>query len=446
MQVKQYNTAYKCAHFVQLSPTTGSVHISDKSAALDRPLFYSAENPCPWGLIWVQTAPACCRDLCRQGQMSLDCSAQSAVTLLDVVHAAPRLLEVLPSESLKALSATCSFLHTWTRTQITALTLPICDHLTLLQPQQWPSLCVVWITATAVDLLSVSLRHVRRDCAVLADLVSSSTLDVLTDGKRVVLIQPATKCLGSHGLAPCQIHLPAMSQFAEHSEEACVVVALLDRGEDTLRLLSDMMWPHLSLLAIFSNRIGSDAFVNLVPNNLPSLKTFSIRAHKFDTQAAFHLARGLPHMLSSLLLVTNIDAEAAHHLSTANWPYLTRLQIDSNMYKLPGVQSLTAASVQKLAQGQWPLLEVLDLRCEDLDQCAIGHLVQGCWPMLRKLTLNSKCMTEAVCGMLSIVDILDQLQAMQCEMTKPGFGGRFQLKRLSSTIWPLLQYVRVVCR
>ena len=139
-------------------------------------------------------------------------------------------------------------------------------------------------------------------------------------------------------------------------------------------------------------------------------------------------------MLSTLLLVTNIDAEAAHHLSTANWPYLTRLQIDSNMYKLPGVQSLTAASVQKLAQGQWPLLEVLDLRCEDLDQCAIGHLVQGCWPMLRRLTLNSKCMTEAVCGMLSIVDILDQLQAMQCEMTKPGFGGHFQLKRLSSTI------------
>lgn len=189
--------------------------------------------------------------------MSLDCSAQSAVTLSDVVHAAPRLLEVLPSESLKALSATCSFLHTWTRTQITALTLPICDHLTRLQPQQWPSLCVVWITATAVDLLlSVGLQHVRRDCAVIADLVSSSALDVLTDGKRLVLIQPATKCLGSHGLAPCQIHLPAMSQFAEHSEEACVVVALLDRGEDTLRLLSDMMWPHLLLLAILVTALG----------------------------------------------------------------------------------------------------------------------------------------------------------------------------------------------
>jgi len=381
--------------------------------------------------------------------LSLDCSAQSAVTLSDVVHAAPRLLEVLPPESLKALSATCSFLHTWTRTQITALTLPISDHLTLLQPQQWPSLCVVWITATARDLLSVCLQHVRRDCAVLADLVSSSTLNPLTDGKRLLLIMPATKRLGSHGLAPCQIHLPAMSQFAEHSKEAqstCVAVPLLDKGEDTLRQLSGMIWPHLSLLVISSNRIGSDAFVDLMPNNLPSLKTFTIRANKFDTQAAVHLAKGLPRMLSSLLLVTNIDAAAAHHLSTADWPYLANLHIHSNMYKLPGVQSLNAASVQKLAQGQWPLLEVLDLRCNDLDQCAIGHLIQGCWPMLRRLTLDSKCMTEAVCGMLSILDILDQLQAMQCEMTKPGFGGRFQLKRLSSTIWPLLQDVCVVCR
>lgn len=149
-------------------------------------------------------------------------------------------------------------------------------------------------------------------------------------------------------------------------------------------------------------------------------------------------------MLSSLLLMTDIDVAAAHHLSSADWPYLARLHIHLNMYKSPGVQSLDAASVQKLAQGQWPLLEVLTLRCNDLDQCAIGHLIQGRWPMLRKLALDSKCMTEAVCGMLSIVDILDQLQAMQCEVTKSGFGGRFQLKRLSSTIWPLLQDVCVV--
>jgi hypothetical protein len=65
--------------------------------------------------------------------------------------------------------------------------------------------------------------------------------------------------------------------------------------------------------------------------------------------------------------------------------------------------------------------------------------------MLRNLTLDSKCLTEAVCGMLCIVNISEQLQAMHHEMTKPGFGGCFQLKRLSSTLWPLLQDVCVVC-
>jgi hypothetical protein len=114
--------------------------------------------------------------------------------------------------------------------------------------------------------------------------------------------------------------------------------------------------------------------------------------------------------------------------------------------ELPGVQTLDAASVQKLAQGQWPLLKELNLSCNDLDQCAIVHLIQGRWPMLRKLTLDSKCMTEAVCDMLCIVNVSEQLQAMQCEITKPSFGGRFQLKRLSSTIWPLLQDVCVDCK
>ena len=102
--------------------------------------------------------------------------------------------------------------------------------------------------------------------------------------------------------------------------------------------------------------------------------------------------------------------------------------------------------MQKLAQGQWPRLQELDLRCNDLDQYAIGHLTQGHWPMLKRLTLDSKCMTEAVCDMLSIVNVSKQLQAMQCEIAKPGFAGRFQLKRLSSTIWPLLQDVCVVCK
>lgn len=115
------------------------------------------------------------------------------------------------------------------------------------------------------------------------------------------------------------------------------------------------------------------------------------------------------------------------------------------MHRLPGVQRLDAAAVQKLAQGQWPRLEELDLSRNDIDQCAIAHLIQGRWPMLRYLTLDRKCMTLAVCDLLCIGNVSEQLQAMQCEMSKSDFGGIFQLKRLSSTIWPLLQKVRVYC-
>ncbi len=377
--------------------------------------------------------------------MNRDCPV---VTLLDVVHTAPRLLEALPPESLKALSDTCSFLHTRICTQITTLTLPISDHLILLQPRQWPSICVVWITAATGPLLSECLRHVRKDCAVFAGLVSSSTLNPLTDGKRLVLITPATRHLGIHGLAPCQIHLSAMSQFAKYSKEASskvVVLALLDKVEETFRQLSSMTWPHLLSLVVQSNHIGSDAFLHLKPENFPFLQGFFVKTSKINSQAMLHLVKGLPRMLSWLTLITNIDAAAVHHLSTANWPCLVSLSISSTMSKLPGLQSINAASVQKLTQAQWPLLEKLDLSRNDLGHCAIVHLIQGRWPLLTTLTLDSKCMTEAVCDTLSIVNVSEQLQAMQCEITKPGFGGYFQLKRLSSTIWPRLQSV-CVCK
>ena len=325
---------------------------------------------------------------------------------------------------------------------------PISDQLTMLQPQQWPSLCVVWITATVGTFRSACLQHVRTDCAVLADLLSSNTLIPLTAGKRLILIMPATKHLGSHGLAPCQIHLPAMSQFATHCKQAksaLVVVALLDQVEDSSGQFSSMTWPHLLRLFIQSDHIGPNAFLHLKPDNLPCLQSFFIKTFKINTQVVVHLAKGLPRMLSSLVLFSNVDAAAAHHLTTANWPFLGRLHINSRLPEVPGVQSLDAASVQKLAQGQWPHLQELDLSCNDLDQCAISHLIQGRWPMLRKLTLDKKCMTEAVCDMLSILEVSEQLQAMQCEIAKPGFRGRFQLERLSSMIWPLLQDVCVVC-
>ncbi len=256
--------------------------------------------------------------------MNLECSAQSAVTLLDVVHAAPRLLDTLPPESLKALSATCSFLHTRICTQVTSLTLPISDHLILLQPQRWSSLCVVWITVAADTSGSTCMQSFKTDCAVFAYLTSSSTLDPLTNGKELVLSMPATEHVGSHGLTPCQIHLPAMSQLAEHSKEAklnCAIVTVLDREEGTLRQFNSMTWPHLSILIICSDSIGSDVFLHLKPDTLPSLTCLLIKASKFDTQAAIHLATGLPHRLSVLQLFTHIDATAAHHLSTANWPW-----------------------------------------------------------------------------------------------------------------------------
>lgn len=103
-----------------------------------------------------------------------------------------------------------------------------------------------------------------------------------------------------------------------------------------------------------------------------------------------------------------------------------------------------ATEVQQLSQGRWPLLEALNVSCSDLDHSVIVHLVQGNWPLLKKLTLHRVCMTEAVCELLQIIIVSEQLLAMHSAMIQPDLFGSFCLERLSSTVWPHLQNILVL--
>lgn len=53
-------------------------------------------------------------------------------------------------------------------------------------------------------------------------------------------------------------------------------------------------------------------------------------------------------------------------------------------------------------------------------------------------------MTEAVCELLQIENVSEQLKAMQSAMMQRDFSGSFQLERVSSSVWPHLKKISVV--
>lgn len=69
------------------------------------------------------------------------------VSLIDVLHIAPRLYELLPLCSRQNLFATCSHLHKWVRARTTCVRVRHLHDLSALAPMQWPDLVEVWLEA-----------------------------------------------------------------------------------------------------------------------------------------------------------------------------------------------------------------------------------------------------------------------------------------------------------
>ena len=386
----------------------------------------------------------------------MGCSAHPTVTLSDIVHAAPRILEMLDPESLKAVSATCAFLHSWVCQGVTALTLPNYHHLRLLQTQHWPSLYVVCITIYD-DTEAVCDEEAESDLHLIAQkwlLLGYMTHDRLHDTSTkkneqceftrlaLLFIRPHTKDNDSRWLASGQVHLQAMGPLPKKAAEAkCLFVSFTAKAECNLAQLASLTWPDvLDMVLVNRGQLGTGAFLPLSRTSLPALKTLSIINNRLDAQAVLNLANSCPGIICLQLVSTNMDAAAVQQLSSANWPCLEALCIND----IIATTGMDAIVVQQLAQGKWPLLRKLDLSCSVLDQCAILHLVEGDWASLKRLKLDRKCMTEAVCELLQIENVSEQLKAMQSAMMQRDSSGSFQLERVSSSVWPHLKKISVV--
>ncbi len=69
--------------------------------------------------------------------------------LIDVLHAAPRLAESLPSESLSPLAATCTSMRALVYSRVTTAVLTSKEDVNMLSKHHFPNLSMIVISITA---------------------------------------------------------------------------------------------------------------------------------------------------------------------------------------------------------------------------------------------------------------------------------------------------------
>ncbi|KAL0032555.1 hypothetical protein WJX77_007352 [Trebouxia sp. C0004] len=83
----------------------------------------------------------------------------SAITFTEVVHQAPRLMELLPPESLKALSGVCRFLHNYCRSLVNCIMVTDPTEIRYIQSKDWPKLGLIFLGFTGCYAISHDIDY-----------------------------------------------------------------------------------------------------------------------------------------------------------------------------------------------------------------------------------------------------------------------------------------------
>ena len=88
-----------------------------------------------------------------------------------------------------------------------------------------------------------------------------------------------------------------------------------------------------------------------------------------------------------------MDAAAAQHLASGNWPCLENLMLQDN--------TLDNTAIQWLVQGQWPHLSYLSLECNQFDAVGVQALTESNWYLV-ELSLDVSTASAATWSTLNL--------------------------------------------
>ena len=401
----------------------------------------------------------------------------------------PRLLEVLHTKSLMSLSATCSAIHQQVQAYVTGITgvhhtdfpflvkqkRPLLNKLDLTDTQlhghgmfllvggRWPVLTTLklasnrlgsaaisvliqadWPALTTLDLQmncmgAVAIHHLSQaNWPLLTDLnLCASNMDVaavehlvtgawpklehlhlsrnplLGSAAASYLVKSHWPLLRTLALSGTQIGVTQLKSGGWPLLESLNLASAL--AADVVQLIAQRYeWQNIKHLDLSSSRLGTQDFLQLVDNEWPALETLDISAILLE-QAVFLIIKGRsppqPLYVSNLILnavccckpagtslcqilvraqlpvlillslgSNHLDEVALKYLMEGNWNRIQHLDLLQNQLDGEAVDILVKADLRSL--------QVLLLDKNFLDFWAVSQLVRGRWRLLRRLSLQ----------------------------------------------------------
>lgn len=192
------------------------------------------------------------------------------------------------------------------------------------------------------------------------------------------------------------VHLSLRSSFLRqgvHNAVSSISLAKLAGQTDIplyqhLEVLANGTWPKLTSLDLSGldlttqSSIGSPSCMEqLCRGTWPALTALNLSHTQLDHAAIRYLTEvKLPKLETLNLSWTWLGDDAAVQLQRAQWPELRHLSVRFNLLHAPAVAAFTSS---------WPKLRSLNLRSNFIDSTATAHLAQGQWPMLEHLDLRT---------------------------------------------------------
>ena len=323
------------------------------------------------GFVWGQTGR----------RTNKRCASQGRLLLTDILHEAPRVLQLVSPDDKKALMAVCKSVHRLVHAFASSVTLQEDDSLEQLLD-------------TAVG------PHLQQLCMYGINLTTISVSG---------LTSAPWSALTSLTLNNCGLTNSTITQLA-----AC------------------KWWPELQLLSFRGNQLGSEAIKAMAGKNRPQLRHLDLSSNRLTAYSITQLTQLRWSSIETLDLRYNpgLKYTAIRKLAIGSWPVLKGLAVNG---------SYDLAFFAQVA-GSWPLLETIQISC---DYC-VPHAVsfKGCWPNVKHLQIMTPMPSPFDVPAVSSLTEANWANLQSLDLSYSNLG-RKGFTQLADGQWPLLRKLDV---
>lgn len=319
----------------------------------------------------------CCRR--REAQLQLASGpymppassiAQGGISLSDLVHEVPHLLDMMPSQSLAALLAVSRTHRKQVHEHVKHIAVPDRKHVDNLVQGNWPRL-LTWQIGASVRVFP----------AIGAEAIREYSLPNASDA--------AVTLLAKGHLSKLR-HLQLWKGFISAASIAQIRYA---------------GWSSLQSCSLHSVRLSPAAIQAFCAQPWPFLERLDLSDNWMDTADVTYISRAEWPCLRELdLSCTGLRHEGFHQLSFSYWPVLRDLNVSGNnlgnvsmdlLGQLPGPTGQAVGCNDSTCRGSCRL-KMVNMSGNSLTKATVEQLTKPYWPQLEWLYHRNSCRNAAM--------------------------------------------------